>query len=37
MNEEPLRRRQLKFVGLEKETLAAFGVTRETIGEPGIP
>jgi phthalate 4,5-dioxygenase oxygenase subunit len=37
MNEEPLRSQQLKFVGLEGETLAAFGISRDTIGKPGTP
>jgi phthalate 4,5-dioxygenase len=37
MNEEPLRSQQLKFVGLADETLAAFGISRDTIGKPDTP
>jgi nitrite reductase/ring-hydroxylating ferredoxin subunit len=37
MNEEPLRSRQLAFVGLNAETLDAFGISRKTAGNPGVP
>ena len=33
--EEPLRSQQLSFVGLDEETLAEFGMTRETSTAPG--
>jgi hypothetical protein len=32
-----LRSQQLKFVGLVDETLAAFGISRDTIGKPDTP
>lgn len=34
---EPLRSQQLSFVGLDPETLAEFGMTRETSTQPGRP
>lgn len=35
--EEPLRSQQLSFVGLDQETLAQFGMTRETSLRPDRP
>lgn len=35
--EEPLRSQQLSFVGLDDETLAEFGMTRETSADPDRP
>lgn len=37
MNEEPLRSQQLAFVGLDDATLDAFGLSRRTVGQPGMP
>lgn len=35
--EEPLRTQQLEFVGLDDETLAEFGMTRDTCDAPDRP
>ncbi|VTU41580.1 Rieske 2Fe-2S domain-containing protein [Variovorax sp. RA8] len=37
INEEPLRTEQLKFVGLDPECLASFGLTRSTLGKGEYP
>ena len=37
IGEEPLRSDQLKFVGLDPQTLAGYGMTDETYDAPGAP
>jgi len=37
INEEPLRSQQLKFVGLDSDTLDAFGLSRQAASDPGRP
>jgi phenylpropionate dioxygenase-like ring-hydroxylating dioxygenase large terminal subunit len=37
LNVEPLRTKHLQFVGLTPDVLTHFGITPETLGQPGTP